>query len=590
MNFAAISNKSTFTDCYALNTDEVIVNLHTGKDVTAVSIIHDDPFAHGCMGHRPWYGTPVAMKPEWELKHNMIWSVKLRPEFKREQYYFSITAGDETVLMFEDGFYTPGEAEKKGRMKQYFKFPWLNSADVITPPDWVNETVWYQIMPDRFCRGSDAPKRFPTRKWSDGKNIHFWDTYGGDLKGITEKLEYLRDLGITGIYMTPIFLSNSNHKYNTFSYETIDPDFGTEEELVALVDKAHSLGIRVMMDAVFNHCGTEFAPWQDAVKNGPESPYWDWFFINQWPLPKLGMKTEDGRYYSFAFGTMMPKLNTNNPEVIAYFQRICSHWVRDWHIDGIRFDVGNEVSHKFLKELGRSLKQVDPDVFLLGEIWHDSSSWLQGDEYDSVMNYPFMESLHNFWLDDQSSRELMYSMNRCMTLYPKQLNNVLFNFLDTHDTMRAVTRCGSVNTFFQQLAVLMTMPGSACIYYGTEIALPGGDDPDCRRPMPWDKIAEGKCDRALRDTKALIEMRKAHPETRMGEIIWKHDDEKPRFVRYARYVEGSDRVVGVYLNAQETSEKLNLTGKVLFSRNLRGKTLMPGGVAIVLEEPEKWIG
>ena len=475
-------------------------------------------------------------------------------------------------------------------MTQYFKFPGLDSADVFTPPAWVNETVWYQIMPDRFCRGSDAPKRFPTRKWSDGKNIHFWDTYGGDLKGITEKLEYLRDLGITGIYMTPIFLSNSNHKYNTFSYETIDPDFGTEEELVALVDKAHSLGIRVMLDAVFNHCGTEFAPWQDAVKNGLESPYWDWFFINQWPLPKLGMKTEDGRYYSFAFGTMMPKLNTNNPEVIAYFQRICSRWVRDWHIDGIRFDVGNEVSHKFLKELGRSLKQVDPDVFLLGEIWHDSSSWLQGDEYDSVMNYPFMESLHNFWLDDQSSRELMYSMNRCLTLYPKQLNNVLFNFLDTHDTMRAVTRCGSVNTFFQQLAVLMTMPGSACIYYGTEIALPGGDDPDCRRPMPWDKIAEGKCDRALRDTKVLIEMRKAYPETRMGEIIWKHDDEKPRFVRYGRYVEGSDRVVGVYLNAQETSEKLNLTGKVLFSRNLRGKTLMPGGVAIVLEEPEKWIG
>ena len=116
-------------------------------------------------------------------------------------------------------------------------------------------------------------KRFPTRKWSDGKNIHFWDTYGGDLKGITEKLEYLRDLGITGIYMTPIFLSNSNHKYNTFSYETIDPDFGTEEELVALVDKAHSLGIRVMLDAVFNHCGTEFAPWQDAVKNEQQWQY-----------------------------------------------------------------------------------------------------------------------------------------------------------------------------------------------------------------------------------------------------------------------------------------------------------------------------
>ena len=590
MNFAAISHKSTFTDCYALNADEVIINLRTAKDVTAVSIIHDDPFAHGCMGHRPWYGTPVAMEPKWELEHNIIWSVKLRPEFKREQYYFSITAGDETVILFEDGFYTPEEAEKKGRLKQYFKFPWLNPADVITPPDWVNGTVWYQIMPDRFCRGSDAPKRFPTCGWSDSKHIHFWDMYGGDLKGITEKLEYLRDLGITGIYMTPIFLSNSNHKYNTFSYETIDPDFGTEEELVELVDKAHSLGIRVMLDAVFNHCGTEFAPWQDAVKNGLESPYWDWFFINQWPLPKLGTNTADGRYYSFAFGTMMPKLNTNNPEVIGYFRKLCTRWLRDWHIDGIRFDVGNEVSHRFLKELNRSLKAIKPDVFLLGEIWHDSSSWLQGDEYDAVMNFPFLETLHNFWLDNQSSRELMHGLNRCYTMYPRQVSEVSFNFIDNHDTMRAVTRCGSVNTFFQQLAVLMTMPGSACIYYGTEIALPGGDDPDCRRPLPWDRIAEGKCDRALRDTKALIGMRKAYPETRMGEIIWKHDAEKPRFVRYGRYLEGGDRVVAVYLNAQETSERLSLTGELLFSRNLRGRTLMPGGVAIVLEEPEKWIG
>lgn len=589
MNLAAISHKSTFSDCYARNADEVVINLRTGKDVTAVTIIHDDPFAHGCMGHRPWEGTPAEMTCRWELKNNLVWSVTLRPQFKREQYYFSVTDGDENLLLFEDGFYTPEDAEKQGRMKQYFKFPWLNPTDVITPPDWINGTIWYQIMPDRFCRGDRNPKRMPTRKWSDAKNIHFWDSYGGDLKGIISKLEYLRDLGITGIYMTPIFRSNSNHKYNTFDYDAIDPDFGTEEELIQLVEKAHSLGIRVMLDAVFNHCGTEFGPWKDVVQRGPESPYWDWFFVNQWPLPKLSRNTEDGQYFSFAFGTMMPKLNTNNPEVTGYCLQRCTHWVQDWHIDGIRFDVGNEVSHKFLKELNRGLKALNPEVFLLGEIWHDSTPWLQGDEYDSVMNYPFMESLHNFWLDDQSSEELMYSVNRCLTLYPQQLNDVLFNFLDTHDTMRAVTRCGSRDIFYQQLTVLMTMPGSACIYYGTEIALPGGDDPDCRRPMPWDKIETGKCDRALRDCKALIELRKAYPEARTGEICWKHDPQRPRFVRYGRYVEGGERVLTVYLNAGDKAEKLNPEGKLLFGRNFRGKTLMPGGTAIVLEEPDQWI-
>ena len=585
MDFGRIYHRCAYTDCYALNENEIVVNLRTGKDVSAVQIIHDDPFAGGATGHMPWNGKPDAMTPAWELEHNIIWTITLRPKFKREQYYFSVSDGVETYFMFEDGFYTPEDAFKPTRMKQYFKFPWLNAADVFTPPAWVNDTVWYQIMPDRFRRGSDSPKRFMLRKWSDHKHIHFWDTFGGDLKGITEKLEYIRDLGITGIYMTPIFLASTNHKYNTTSYETIDPDFGTEEDLVALVDKAHSLGIRVMLDAVFNHSGTDFAPWKDVVKHGKDSPYWDWFFVNKWPLPfaKLPRKTEDGSFYSFAFTSMMPKLNTNNPEVIAYFLERSKNWIEKWNIDGIRFDVGNEVSHRFLKELNRGLKAVKPDIFLLGEIWHDSSQWLQGDEYDSVMNYPFMESLHNFWLDDQTSRELMYSMNRCYTLYSKQVNDVIFNFLDTHDTMRAPTRCGNQDTFWQQLAFLMTMPGSACIYYGTEIAMEGGDDPDNRRPMPWDKVEAGKCDDELQNAKAIIALRKAYPQLRRGEVVWHPDDRNPRLIHFSR-VDAGEKAISVYLNAQTTPVSVACPGRTLYSRKCSGGELLPGGIAIILRE------
>ena len=584
MNFAAISHRSAFTDCYALNADEVVISLRTGKDITAVSIIQDDPYAGGAMGHMAWDGKPVPMTLARELEYNYIWSVTLKPEFKRVQYYFAISDGETSLLMFEDGFYSREEADKCGRLKQYFKFPWLNSADVNTPPEWVNETVWYQIMPDRFCRGSEEAKRFKSRKWEDHRHIHFWDTYGGDLRGIINKLEYIRSLGVTGIYMLPLFLSNSNHKYNTFDYDTIDPDFGTEADFAELVEKAHSLGMKVMLDAVFNHSGTEFAPWQDVVKNGPESRYWDWFFVGKWPLPKLPGSTADGRYYSFAFTSMMPKLNTNNPEVIDYFLRRCRRWVEQWNIDGIRFDVGNEVSHRFLKELNRELKAIKPDLFLLGEIWHDSVQWLQGDEYDSVMNFPFLESVHNFWLDNQSSRELMYSLNRCWQMYPEQVNRTLFNFLDNHDTMRAVTRCGSRDIFFQQLTLLMTLPGSACIYYGTEIALEGGNDPDNRRPMPWDRIEAGTCDRVLKDTKALIALRNAYPEARTGQVIWHHDDRYPRLVCYSRYLPGGTRMLTVYLNAQEEPVKMGAKGELLFSRRLRGKTLMPGGAMVCLQE------
>ena len=580
MELGSISHRCAYTDCYPLNADELIIRITTGKDITAVTLIHDDPYAGGATGHMPWEGRQEAMTPEWELAHNIIWTIRLKPKFKREQYYFSISDGEDTLLMFEDGFYTPESAQKNGRMKQYFKFPWMNAVDVITPPAWVNDTIWYQIMPDRFRRGDFHSKRMLLRKWTDHKHIHFWDFYGGDLKGILEKLPYIKSLGITGIYMTPIFLSNSNHKYNTFCYDTIDPDFGTEADLVRLVEEAHKLGIRVMLDAVFNHCGTEFEPWKDAVKNGPDSPYWDWFFINKWPLPKISTKTTDSKFYSFAFAAFMPKLNTGNPEVIDYFLQRCKRWITDWHIDGIRFDVGNEVSHRFLKELNSGLKAIKPDIFLLGEIWHDSAQWLQGDEYDSTMNYPFMESLHNFWLDNQTSKELMYAMNRCYTMYPRQVSNALFNFLDTHDTMRAVTRCGSEDIFFQQLAILMTMPGSACIYYGTEIALEGGNDPDCRRPMPWHRIDAGECIVQTEDTKQLIALRSANPQLRRGRVLWHHDKKHPRLICYSRQLKTLP-LITVYLNCEDTPFPLPDKCEILFGRKLEGKTLLSGGIAII---------
>jgi glycosidase len=336
-----------------------------------------------------------------------------------------------------------------------------------------------------------------------------------------------------------------------------------------------------MLDAVFNHSGTEFAPWKDVLEHGPQSRYWDWFFVNKWPLPKLKNDTNDGKYYSFAFTGYMPKLNTNNPEVIAYFQKICRKWVEKWNIDGIRFDVGNEVSHRFLKELNRELKAVRPDVFLLGEIWHDSVQWLQGDEYDSVMNYPFLESIQDFWAFDQSWQDLKYALNRCYTLYTQQVSELMFNFLDTHDTMRSVTRCGGQDVFYQQLTLLMTMPGSACIYYGTEIALEGGDDPDCRRPMPWHRIEAGECRKGLLECSALIALRKAYPETRRGRILWRDLGER-RLICYDRMLDGGSRVLRVVMNAEQKDCSIPVDGQLLYSRNLSGNTLAPGGIAIMV--------
>ena len=574
MNLTAISHRAALTDCYALNDNELIINLRTGKDVTAVTLIHNDPFAGGCMGEKPWDGVPAAMEPSLELEHHQLWTIRTAPRYKREQYYFSITDGNETVLLLEDGFYTEDRAWKPGRVPQYFKFPWINPADVCTPPAWVQDMVWYQIMPDRFRKGSSHPKRMPLKDWNDTKSIRFDDFYGGDLPGITEKLEYLHELGFTGIYMTPIFLSDSNHKYNTFDYEQIDPDFGTEADMIELVEKAHRLGIRVMVDAVFNHSGLLFGPWQDVVKHGKKSAYYDWFFVNTDPLPNTDSNTEDGRYFSFAFERYMPKLNTNNPAVADYLIGRCRHWIEQWGIDGIRFDVGNEVSHWFLKRLNGTLKAMKPDLFLLGEIWGDSIQWVQGDEYDSVMNYSFIHSLNNFWVDrEQDSHGFMYAMNHCRSLYPEQVAPVLFNFLDTHDTPRAIHRCGSLDIFFQQLVILMTMPGSPCMYYGTEIALEGGGDPDNRRPMPWDRVDSGARNSTMEQVKALIRLRKAYSDLRSTKIHWHHDPAHPRFLRYER---GN---LLICINAGELPVPTE-NHDILFARGFADGMLQPGGCLI----------
>lgn len=577
MNLTAIFHRSAAPDCYSLDKDTAVFNIRTGKDVTAVNLLCEDPYAFGISGDFRWIGTPVAMELTKKLKHSYIWSAQIKPEHKRVQYYFEIFCGDEKLLMFEDDFYTEDEANMPGRFKQYFKFPWMNEIDVMRVPGWVEGTVWYQIMPDRFCRGDMAPKRVPLRDWNDPKNITGMDFYGDDLRGIIQKLPYLKELGITGIYLLPLFLSNSNHKYNTFDYETIDPDFGTEEDMIELVRTAHALGIRVMVDAVFNHSGTEFFAWKDVWEKGEGSRYFDWFCINKLPFERKRASLRDGRFYGFAFIDTMPKLNTGNDKVVDYCIARCRHWVRNWDIDGIRFDVGNEVSHSFLKKLHAALKPIKPDLFLLGEIWHDSLPWLLGDEYDSVMNYPFFESMQNFWVDaNATSRDFMYAMNRVYSLYPEQVNRCIFNFLDTHDTMRAFTRCGSFDQFYQQLAILMTMPGSACIYYGTEIAMPGGHDPDCRRPMPWDQIEAGDFAEALLEVKALIALRAQQAAIRGTQIRWHHTEGHPRLICYDRTHRGE--AIRVYLNGGEAVELPEQS--ILYSRHLQGTTLFPGGIVI----------
>ncbi len=400
--------------------------------------------------------------------------------------------------------------------------------------------------------------------------------YGGDLRGVIEKLSYLKELGVNLIYLTPVFKSTTNHKYNTRDYFDIDPQFGTINEARELVEKAHNNGIKIIFDAVFNHSGSDFFAFKDLIKNQQQSKYKDWYFIDSWPVSQAKDK-----YYTFANGCEnMPKLNTNNEEVIQYFCKICEDWIRDYDIDGIRFDVGNEVSHRFLKRIREHLKKIKPDIYLLGEIWHDASQWLLGDEYDSVMNYPLLSGIHDFFLDQTMKKEeFEYMVNRCYTMYMQQNNNVLFNLLDSHDTERLINRLHNLDIFYQQLAILFTLPGSPCIYYGTEIAMEGAHDPDCRRCMPWSEIESDENQERIGTINRLIMLRRNEKTCRSLHFHFPNTYENGRCVEYVKIDEEGNKIE-VLLNASNENVRVKGEGEILFARKFDGDILGANGTLI----------
>ena len=368
MNFTGVYHKTSEQMSYPKNEKELIINLKTGYDVKRVFIHYGDPFEAGILGgNERWIGKREEICYKKRLKYQIWWTTTVVPTYKRCKYYFELQTESEVWYYFEDGFLTEEQINMDGRMLQCFIVPWMNPADINRTPKWVNDTVWYQIFPDRFCNGTPERNTAEIVPWRTGKVTND-ERFGGNLAGIRKKLSYLKELGINGIYLNPIMEAESNHKYDTTDYTKIDPHFGTNEEFAQLVKEAHGHGIRVMVDAVFNHSGSKFVPWRDVQEYGKESKYADWFRVNDWSNIKKKADTRDERFYSFAFIDNMPKLNTNNEEVIQYFCGICENWIKEFDVDGIRFDVGNEVSHRFLKRIREHVRSIKPDIYLLGEI------------------------------------------------------------------------------------------------------------------------------------------------------------------------------------------------------------------------------
>ncbi len=443
----------------------------------------------------------------------------------------------------------------------------------MTVPYWVSDAVFYQIFPDRFANGdpdNDPPNVAP---WGSTPTI--WNFMGGDLRGIVQRLDYLLDLGITALYLNPIFLSSSNHRYNTYDYYRIDPKLGTMADFRALLDACHANGIRVILDGVFNHCGRGFFAFSDVLENGEHSPYKDWFHIKRFPVQAYGEGPAEDYAAWWGFKSL-PKFNTDNPQVRRYLLDVARYWIRQG-IDGWRLDVPNEIDDDaFWQEFRAVVKAENPDAYLVGEIWTADPRWVQ--HFDGLMNYPLREAILGFLDGTLSASQVAERLQQLQRLYPHAQTFAMYNPLGSHDTERVRTLLGSAAKVKAAFALLFAYPGAPAVYYGDEVGLEGGKDPDNRRAFPWEPQAWDTDLRAW--VQRLIALRKRYAALRRGAFRWLGHDERRRTVAWARTL-GTEAVL-VAANASAARRHLHLqVGALGWNDGRIVRDLLNGAEAIV---------
>ena len=500
----------------------------------------------------------------------------------------------------------------EGRMGSSADFQITVYDPAYTVPAWMCDGVMYQIMVDRFCRGEGTEALLHAKDGVDKKielhdnwNDMPWlnvtengdnfarDFFGGNLEGVRQKLPYLRELGVTVLYFNPIYTALTNHKYDTGDYMQVDPMFGDEAKLRQLCEEAGAMGIRVMLDGVFSHVGSDSVYFNRRGTHGqntgayrdPNSPYRKWFQFRNWP-------DEYDCWWGFR---TLPNVNEMDEDFRRYIlngeDAVVKHWVRQG-TSGWRLDVADELPMEFLRELRREVKAVDPEAAVLGEVWEDAShkvaygvmrSYVLGDTLDSVMNYPLRDALIGFLMGGRSAGAVVRDLEAQMQNYPKPFLYALMNLMGSHDRPRILNvlagndgsdiprekraehalskeeRMTGMQRQRMMLRMMMSVPGMPCIYYADEAGMEGCADPFCRRTSPW-----GAEDRQLLAYyRGMIAMRSKNPVLRTGEC---------------RYIAPCDDVLGVIRTVRGGVDALGRPAQdacavTLINRSACGKTV-----------------
>ena len=551
--------------------------VHTEKNISKLwLLLEDEDFR------------PVELRKYAETDRFVFWGVQV--EFRANVAKFSFAATTEDNLNLYLG--TSGIANFISPSEK-----WIYDSSIYqrhSIPDWVYGSVMYQVFPERFANGRSEINPENTVEW--GSVPTRLDFQGGDLYGVIDKLDHIESLGVNILYLNPIFLSGSTHKYDSWDHFKVDPTLGGDDGLRDLISNCHDRNIKVILDCSLNHVHPRHFAFQDIVKNGEKSEYKNWFTIFDYPVrlihrPHLyantykvgwdGNEEEYKRYLEKTFDETkvpvevrdddgpivepsykawwgvpdMPKVNFESKEARQWALDVTKHWIENFDIDGWRMDVAKELDFSFWKEFRDIAHKANKDTLLISEIFGDTSQWLQGDRFDGTMNYSFREAMTDYFATKRiNNKEFADSLANLYSMYSFEALSSCQNLLSSHDVKRFLNRCGNEEDgILGAIFLQATFPGIAGIYYGDEIGLGGADDPFNREPFPWHN-EESWNSTILDYTKKLMNIKKSSSIFKYGRFELLDDNEQ--FVAFRRILK--DESMLCIINRSKSNDDFNI--------------------------------
>ena len=564
MQYAAILHRPMSEYAFPLDEGHFVFRLRTAKgDLKRVTFYYAD--RADMASELTFYPLDMPL-----IRKDLFYDwyeIALETSWQRVAYYFLLDDGKEHCRFAGECF---EKMDTHIERSEYFQYPFNHKADLAAVPDWVHEAVVYNIFPDSFANGKRQISNQGKHETYSGFPIE--TTYGGTLHGIRKNLDHIQEMGFNCLYLNPIFAAGAYHKYDVMDYLHIDPCLGTDADFKSLVQAAHEKGIRVIVDGVFNHVSWHHFSFQDVLKNGKASPYYDWFYDLPDPLI-LPKESGVPAYTCFAYVANMPKTNTACPALREYFCEVGRHWIREYDVDGWRLDVANEVDDGFLRAFRQAVKQEKKDAVIIGEIWENAEHYMTGDMVDGAMNYDFRRFCTQYFAESiLTASEFDLRLSSLLMRYKKQMLPAQLNLLDGHDTCRFLTLCkGDLDKMELAILFQMTFIGMPCVFYGDEKGMMGLAEPEYRKPMPWDTASP------LTDVyKLLIALRKNHPALTRGgfETIEARD----MLLHYARI--GQDERIEIAVNPGAVSVSCAVSGDILLKKGFACGLLEPSGYVI----------